>query len=67
MSVTGEREEEEGKGRRRCSVAGAAFGHTLHLQVGDDTQENRESSPGLLEGELTLKITFTFSDIVWAV
>lgn len=58
--------EEEGKARR-CSVAGAAFGHTLHLQVGDDTQENRESSPGLLEGELTLEITFSFSDIIWAV
>lgn len=39
---------------------------TLHLQVGDDTQENRESSPGLLEGELTLEITFSFSDIIWA-
>lgn len=42
--------------------AGAAFGHTLHVQVGHDTQKNREASAGSLEGELVLKITFSFSN-----
>lgn len=59
MSVTGEGGGGGGQGREE--IAGAAFGHTLHMQV-DDTQENRAASPGLLEGELPIKITFSFSN-----